>query len=67
MLLKRRQQFISQLGLNGYNINHSNKKKRVLFKSILVEIEIAYNNNETKPFYQEVNSIKMVKTTNIND
>jgi hypothetical protein len=32
-------------------------KKRVLFKSKLGQIEITYNNNETKKFYQEVNSI----------
>jgi hypothetical protein len=33
------------------------QKKRVLFVSKLEQMEIAYNNNETK-FYQEVNSIR---------
>jgi len=32
-------------------------KKRVLFKSKLEQTEIAYNNNEAKKHYQEVNSI----------
>jgi hypothetical protein len=32
-------------------------KKRVLFKSKLEQIEIAYNNSEANKFYTEVNSI----------
>jgi hypothetical protein len=43
-------------------------KTRIIFKSMLEEMEIATNNNETEPFCQEVNSIrKMVQTTNTND
>jgi hypothetical protein len=34
------------------------QKERVLFKSKLEQMEIAYNNNETKKFYQEVNCIR---------
>jgi hypothetical protein len=34
------------------------QKKIVLFISKLGQMEIAYNNNETKKFYQEVNSIR---------
>jgi hypothetical protein len=33
-------------------------KKTVLFKSKLEQIETAYNNNEARKFYQEVNSIR---------
>jgi len=38
------------------------KKKRVLFKSKLEQMEIAYNNNEAKKFYQ--NSIVYEKDSN---
>jgi Zn-dependent M16 (insulinase) family peptidase len=42
------------------------RQKRVLFKSMVEDMEIAYNNNETKTLYQEVNiNRKMVQTTNI--
>jgi hypothetical protein len=34
------------------------QKKRVMFKSQLEKMETAYNNNEAKKFYQEVNSIR---------
>ena len=34
------------------------RKKRVLFKSKLEPMEIAYHNNEAKIIYQEVNSIR---------
>jgi hypothetical protein len=34
------------------------RQKKVLFISKLEQMEIAYNNNETKKFYQEVNSIR---------
>jgi hypothetical protein len=34
------------------------KTKRVLFKSKLVQMEIAYNNNEAKKFHQEVNGTR---------
>jgi hypothetical protein len=34
------------------------EKKRILFKSKLEQMEIAYNNNEAKEFYQEVNTIR---------
>ena len=34
------------------------KKKRVLYKSNLEQIEIAYTDNEAKKFYQKVNSIR---------
>jgi len=33
---------------------------RVLFKSKLEQMEIAYNNNEAKKFYQEVSSMRKV-------
>jgi hypothetical protein len=33
------------------------QKKRLMFKSQLEKMETAYNNNEAKKFYQEVNSI----------
>jgi hypothetical protein len=36
------------------------QKKRVLFKSKLEQMETAYNDNETKKFYQEVNSIRKI-------
>ena len=34
------------------------QRKKVLFKSKLEQMEIAYNNNEAKKCYQEVNSIR---------
>jgi hypothetical protein len=34
------------------------EKKRVLSKSKLEQLEIAYNNNEANKFYQEVKSIR---------
>jgi len=34
------------------------EKKRVLFKSKLEQMEIAYNNKEANKFYQEVKSIR---------
>jgi hypothetical protein len=33
------------------------RQKRVLFKSKLEQMKIAYNNNEAKKFYQELYSI----------
>ena len=34
------------------------QKKRVLFKSKLEQMRLAYNNSEANKFYQEVNSIR---------
>ena len=34
------------------------QKKRVLFKSKLEQMEIAYNNNDAKKFYKKVNSVR---------
>jgi len=39
-------------------IKYLDKKKRVLFKSKLEQMEIVYHNNEAKRIYQEVNSIR---------
>jgi len=39
------------------HIKYSNKKS-ILFKSKLKQMEISYNINDAKKFYQEVNSIR---------
>ena len=39
-------------------MNYLDKKKWVLLKSKLEQTEIAYHNNETKKFHQEVNGIR---------
>ena len=39
-------------------MKYLDKKKRVLFISKMAQMEVAYNNNKTKKFYQEVKSIR---------
>ena len=41
------------------------QNKRVLLKSKLEQMEIVYNSNKAKKFYQEVNSIRRIETTDI--
>jgi hypothetical protein len=38
-------------------------KKRVLLKSKLEQMEITYNSNEAKKYYQEFNTIRRIQST----